>query len=216
MKPASTMPPSVALWLLRYICRGQSNEALAGDLIERFREGTNRSWFWRQVVIACAWTFFSEMRRRWPLFCYAVVGTVAACLTPIYAPTRVSIWLHWSDLPWPLSQFVFELSTPVILTLASLCVLATGLAVQRTFRPGYLCRTWMISLILIAIMHFSVDLFPWLLRPIPGDPYHKVLIVPETLQVISLLATFILAAWPGFPMWKDRRDGQLPELREGA
>lgn len=154
-------------------------------------------------MIACAWAVFSEMRRRLPLFFYAVAGTVAACLTPIHTPTRFSIWLHWSDLPWPLSQFVFELSTPVILTLASLCVLAAGLAIQRSFRWGYLCRTWMINLTLISIMHFSIDWFPWLLRPIPGDPYHKVLIVPETLQVISLLATFILAAWPGFPMLKD-------------
>ena len=135
------------------------------------------------------------------------------CHAHKYGPTPVSIRLHWSDLPWPLSQFVFELSTPAIVTLATLCVLAAGLAIQRSFRWGYLCRTWMINLALIATMHYSTDWFPWLLRPIPGDPYHKVLIVPEAIQVLSLIATFIIAAWPGFPMLTDRHGA---EFREGA
>jgi hypothetical protein len=41
-------PPRVADALLRYLAPG--HEALAGDLIEQFREGRSAAWFWRQTL----------------------------------------------------------------------------------------------------------------------------------------------------------------------
>jgi len=199
-------PPRLAIWCLRHLCPGTHNEALTGDLIERLEEGASRSWFWRQVFVACTTGVWNEIRCRWVFLCYAAAGTVAVCLAPVHGPTRVPMWLHWSDLPWPLSQFVFELSSPVILTLAGLCVLAGGLAIEQSFRLAYLLRTWIINFALIAIGHYSIDAFPWLLRPIPGDPYHKVLVIPPAAQVLLLFSAFLVAAWLGCPMTK-RADG---------
>jgi len=195
-------PPRLALWWLRHMCSVEHLEALTGDLIERFREGETRSWFWRQVWVAFAKSVLRETRRRWAFFPYAAAGTLAMLHMPESLPIPLSKGLHWSDLPWPISQAVFELSTPALVTLPMLSMLAAGLLIGRSFRWTYLFRTWIISLALIAINHYSVDLFPRLLRPIPGDPFHKVLIVPEVLQVLFLVCIFLVAAGLGCPMKK--------------
>jgi hypothetical protein len=46
--------PRLATWLLRHARPVGDSDALTGDLIERFREGQTRGWFWRQVLIAFA------------------------------------------------------------------------------------------------------------------------------------------------------------------
>lgn len=198
-------PPKLALWWLRHACPGEHIEALTGDLIERFREGSTCVWFWRQVLIAFATSVLGEIRRRWTFFCYAFAGTVAMCIMPVHGVTWISVWLHWSDLPWPLSQFVFELNASALVTFMTLFVLVAGLLIRHSFRWAYVFRTWIINFALIVIGHYSMDLFPWVLRPIPGDPYHKVLIVPEGMQVLFIASTFLVAAWLGCPL-VDRAD----------
>jgi hypothetical protein len=205
MTSKESRPPGLALWLLRHACPGESKEALAGDLVERFREGQTRSWFWRQVLIASTIGVLSSIRRRWPLFCYAFAGTAAmvfsSYIQPL-GPASVHSWQDWSDLPWPWSQLVFELSSPAIVALASLSFLAAGLVIARSFRWASLLRTWIINLALIAIGHYSIDLFPWLLRSIPGDPNHMVLIVPGAVQLLLIASAFLVAAWLGCPLVK--------------
>jgi hypothetical protein len=95
---------------------------------------------------------------------------------------------------------VFELSTPALVILTTLTVLAAGLLIQHSFRWTYVFRTWIINFGLIAIAHYSIELFPWLLRPIPGNPYGKVLIIPEVVQFSLLVSTFVVAAWLSCPM----------------
>jgi hypothetical protein len=194
-------PPGLAVWWLRATLRGRYNEALTGDLIERFREGETCGWFWRQVLIASGISALREIGRRWTFFCYAAAGTVAICSPPMYAGIQVPTLLGWSRLPWPLSQVVFELSTNLMVASISLCVLAAGLAVERSFRWISLSRTWIINLTLLVFGHYAVDLFPWLLRAVPGDPYHhKVLIIPGNLQVLLVASNFLVAAWLGCPL----------------
>ena len=107
-------------------------------------------------------------------------------------------WLHWRDLSWPWSQIAFELSRPALLALAALPVLAAGLAIERSFRWVSLLRTAAITLALIAFGQYSIDLFPWLLRPVPGDPYYrKYLIIPPIVQMILSFARFLVAARVG-------------------
>lgn len=42
-------PPALASWLL---ARLVSDDAIAGDLLEQYRSGRSRRWYWQQVVIA--------------------------------------------------------------------------------------------------------------------------------------------------------------------
>ena len=197
MKNDKTNPPRSAIWFLRHACPGD-NEALEGDLIERFREGQTRSWFWRQVLIAVAVSILGETRRYWPYVCYAIAGTAFICFfsdAPVLRP--VPGWLHWTDFPFPWDQVVFELSRPALLALAALSILAAGLAIERSFRWVSLLRTGILNLVLITFGHYSVDLFPWLLRPAPGRSDRKYLVIPVELVLVLIFSTFLVAAWLG-------------------
>jgi hypothetical protein len=45
-------PPRVATWLAQRLVFGPRRESLLGDLIEQYRQGRSRSWYWRQVLAA--------------------------------------------------------------------------------------------------------------------------------------------------------------------
>jgi hypothetical protein len=45
-------PPKMAVWLLKQWASPYQCDSLAGDLLEMYRDGRSRSWYWRQVVAA--------------------------------------------------------------------------------------------------------------------------------------------------------------------
>jgi hypothetical protein len=46
------LPPKIAAWLLRKWGSRYHAESLAGDLIEQYREGRSRAWYWKQAAAA--------------------------------------------------------------------------------------------------------------------------------------------------------------------
>ncbi len=154
-------PPGLAIWWLRHACPG-SNDALTGDLIERFREGQTRGWFWRQVLIAFIVSVLGEIRRHWPHFSYAIAGTVLLLFFwDAPALRHVRGWFHWNNLPWPWVQLqALPSRRPALLALAALPILAAGLVIERSFRWASLARTAAINPALITFGHYSIDLFP--------------------------------------------------------
>jgi hypothetical protein len=190
-------PPTAAMWFLRHARPGGDNDALTGDLIERFREGQTRGWFWRQVLIAFAVRVRGAIWSHWPHICYAVAGTAAICFFRDAAALRgVPFWFHWRERPWPWSQLYFELSRTALLAFVALSVLAVGLTVERSLRWESLLRTGAINLALIALGHYS-QFLPWLYGPIPRHHHSKLLIAPPLAQVLLFFSTFLIAAWLG-------------------
>ncbi len=180
---------------------------LAGDLVERFREGQTRGWFWRQVFIAFVVSLSGELRRHWPHFCYAIAATgLTGFFWDAPALRPVPGWLHWRDLPWPWSQLAFELSRPALLALAALSILAAGLVIERSFRWASLLRTGVLSLALITLGHYSIDLFPFLLRQVPVDQKPAVLVIFGIVQLLWAFFKFLVAAWLGSPLSSRRTD----------
>lgn len=204
MSDNKSNPPRLALWLLRHGRRLGDKDALTGDLLERFHEGQTHGWFWRQVLIALAVGILGEIRNHWPHFCYAVAGTAMPLF--LWNSFRgVPVQLHWWVLPWPWSQLVLEVSGTAILTWAELPILGIGLAIDGEFRWLSLLRTGAINLVIISLGNYMIDAFPWLVRPVPGNPYLNVLIIPEVFQILLVYSTFLVAAWIGCIPVRDSR-----------
>jgi hypothetical protein len=60
----SRHPPVVATWLLKRFGAGRHSESIAGDLIEQHAHGRSRSWYWRQVLVAIAFSRLRAIRAR--------------------------------------------------------------------------------------------------------------------------------------------------------
>jgi len=210
-------PPRLALLLLRYACRNSYQEALIGDLIEKFREGQTRAWFWRQTLAAVILNALGQLRSYWPHISYAATAVFLRCFfsdADFLKP--LPKWLHWSSLPWPWSQLAFELSRHSLLALAALFTLSLGLIIERAFRWDRVVWTGLISLGVLALGHFSVDVFPWLHRPVPNDMYHRnFLIIPGSIRVALSFCGFFLAALLGCRGLASKRL-HLNKLNSGA
>ena len=57
---AMRTPPKSARWLLRQFGSSPNNNAVIGDLDERYREGRSRIWYWRQAAVAIVVSFLNE------------------------------------------------------------------------------------------------------------------------------------------------------------
>src|SRR5215470_12566207 len=55
-------PPPIATWLLRHFGSSPNNDAVMGDLNERYGHGRSCVWYWQQVVAAIISSAFTEVR----------------------------------------------------------------------------------------------------------------------------------------------------------
>lgn len=98
----SPRPPLLATWMLRLVV-GPHSESLEGDLLEGWRSGRSRAWYWRQVFVA-----FSPVRSLTvsPLLrlgstvaalAIASLGVLLIIVLGVVVAARENSW--WSLLP---------------------------------------------------------------------------------------------------------------------
>jgi hypothetical protein len=85
----TSQPPILATKLLGRLVSGPHSDALAGDLIEQYREGRSALWYWRQVLLAIVVCFVKNRTLGGP----AVLGSLLVLLLMI-----VSVGRHPSSL----------------------------------------------------------------------------------------------------------------------
>jgi hypothetical protein len=78
VKPAN--PPALATKLLESLIAERTSEALLGDLIEQYRGGRSRAWYWRQVLHALVIGSGREDRRQ---KLQAVSAVIVGCVTAL-------------------------------------------------------------------------------------------------------------------------------------
>ena len=83
----SSEPPALARWLFERVRFSDTDEALAGDLLEEFTQGRSAAWYWRQVLVAIVVDYRKEVRIHWVL-------AIRAALIGLAVSTGVSILLH--------------------------------------------------------------------------------------------------------------------------
>jgi len=89
-------PPAFARWLLNHFSCSPNNEAVIGDLDERYRQGRSDLWYWQQVFIAIVAGLFSHMRGHKTLVLSAVVMGWASFL--VYMLILFTILSHANAL----------------------------------------------------------------------------------------------------------------------
>jgi hypothetical protein len=185
MKKNENDPPKLAIWLLKHACPGDQ-EALTGDLVERFCEGRSPGWVWKQVLVATAIAMLTEIRRHGPQITYALAGSAMMLAAPANACLRAQAFAHWWILPFPLSMLVWFLSPAALLAAAALPVLVVSQLLNGVCRWRVLFRTWLFSLMLITILPFLVFLPSFNQQSVkwPAAPF-------------TVFYTLLISAWLG-------------------
>jgi hypothetical protein len=113
-------PRGVATWLLEHLVPGPRNDALAGDLLEDFRCGRSKTWYWRQVLVAIVLGVSRESRIHLGLMFFAASW---AMLAPAWLRLLANSEQHFNlterfdrmDWPWSIvSDVGFLLAANVL------------------------------------------------------------------------------------------------------
>jgi len=149
----------LAVFLLEHFGPELNQEALAGDLLERFEEGGSKRWYWRQVLAAIRW------RRHFYKFLIAV-GAAWLC----------SKWNNASILSRPWDMAIFTAGFLAMLFLPGMLreKLRILLAVLAS-----LCLVWLFRYDRELYYHYSVLAFLFAntflsyrkIRPRPTTPW---------------------------------------------
>jgi hypothetical protein len=108
----SEQPPRIAAWFLRIFGCSPDNEAILGDLAERYRSGTSRFWYRRQVLVAVGVGLYEEITkdRFLAMRCIAAGVVLAivlsALLQRLVLPHSLVTSYRFSSLLWILGPAV--------------------------------------------------------------------------------------------------------------
>jgi hypothetical protein len=149
MSTERSNPPALAIWFLQRLYPEWNRDAITGDLLERFREGRSRGWFWRQALVA----ILVGSARQWRLpsaeICFAAAGTALIwCVPwgrifPIDAITAPS--MNWS------ARFLWSGALEITTAMTILPFFAVLFSRWRTFAWANLLLAFFISAMLITV-----------------------------------------------------------------
>jgi hypothetical protein len=152
-------PPFIASWMQEHLTAGPGNEALAGDLLEVFRCGRSRGWYWRQVLGAIVISGWREIVNHANVMLFAALWSMLApawLLVVGNTEERFNISERIWQMDWPWSTVCdvgLLLAVNVLFIWAGIVLyLIPHLFAARNLRPRSLFKGILASLpVLIAI-----------------------------------------------------------------
>jgi hypothetical protein len=151
----SAQPPATATWLLEHLSSGRSNDSLKGDLLEEYRSGRSGAWYWRQVLMTIAVTFWKEISAH-KLLAVRAVATGGA-VWYLYALVMFKLLIpSGQNLPpafrfGPYSGFAWWI---IWLSVRA----ASGWIVARFHREH---QTSMVLIFSASVLLWKVQILPW-------------------------------------------------------
>src|SRR5712691_6003169 len=130
-------PPGVAVWLLKRLGPGDTNESLAGDLMEEYQRRRSPAWYWKQVLIAIAAGAGHDIRVHKLL---AVRAIVTGCVTLglLASPlTAFAVNVLAKQAPpswWTYHRYYPRVVEVVAMTLMCIAAFGSGWIVARLHR----------------------------------------------------------------------------------
>jgi hypothetical protein len=172
----------LARWLLTRFGCSPNNEAVIGDLDERFQAGRSGAWYWRQVFIAIWSSLFTELRLHRMLAVRALIAgwilvfTYITLLLKLINPLLMNLvqrampgypsgWLNdviWNITPhwWAYrNYYVYPTAVSVVrITLSCAAMVLIGWIIARTYAPHHRASVLLLVLTLYGISFASLCL----------------------------------------------------------
>jgi hypothetical protein len=214
MRP--TDPPAIATWMLEHLTLAGKNEALAGDLLEEFRLGRPRSWYWRQVAVAITLGCAKGLRNQWLAVVFAALWTVS---DPVFGFYVVTIQKHklmdfTAGIDWINSWVcgaIFEMGSLFAFLWVGLTLyILLNYAITRSLDLSRLVRGLLVSSLgiaawIAAVIAFSQPVEVDVGRETVGSPIFGGHLLPCLPYFLSLLT----GLWVALPKSEDGHVGGL-------
>ena len=193
-----TEPPRIASWMLGHLMPERGNEALTGDLLESYRNGRSRGWYWWQVTaaLAVAWIHCADRRRMALAFAGAWCMWSPAwdlILRRLQNDTNFAGFV-WT-LPWPWSTicaFGFWTLMRLLFVWAGVLIYVLFLIITLRAVKARISRGFALSIAGFIAIHASM--FAFTLTAAPQVSAHFVNWRTFTLQ--SVVADFGMRTMP--------------------
>ena len=150
-----------AVWLLSRIGSGQSNEALAGDLVEEYRRHRSASWLWMQILAAIVIGAWQEIRAHKRVAMSGVVTGLLSlwCLGALSTLLLIRAGFpHAAEWRWP--HVAVLLAVGFAYTFVSAWIVGH---LHRTRRPAAVF-SFLGSVLIVPV--FELPLLYWLAPPV--------------------------------------------------
>ena len=154
MRPSR--PPVVATWLLVHFLSGPEQEHIVGDLVEAYRSGRSRIWYWKEVLAAIANGTYTATTERPILAVRALFVGWAVLLFWDYVlgPALAPLVRHFVRLSgYPLGPSM---------------LIGFGLALSVRVSSGWLVASFHRSHRTTTVLLFAASVFIYYLRWLPG------------------------------------------------
>jgi hypothetical protein len=99
-------PPKLARWILEHLTTAEQKDALSGDLLEEFRCGRSRGWYWRQVATAVIVSMARTLRINWFALAFSAIWALPLPALEIYVLREIQLGRLFPQIwgyPWPYS-----------------------------------------------------------------------------------------------------------------
>ena len=202
-------PPRLATWLLDSV--SACDEALVGDMIEEYRSGRSRLWYWRQTFVAVLRATLSDVRSHPVLVLKASLLMAVSVLC--YDSLLHGLQLFCDDVMWKLSPVVFYperitrlkfMINTALNVVAPAAGYAVGARVVSRFHRGHQTTFTLVNTLLVCVVG-ALQLL-WLVehdpsRVRPWFPYY-------VYYREGILALFIISTLLG-GLWKQKSTRKL-------
>jgi len=180
--------PALATWLLHHLLLGKETEALAGDLLEEFRQRRSAPWYWRQVLKAIALGFANSIRGEWFAILFAIAWIIALSASWGHIMTNprfqslIGFGVGWD---WPTSTIYFV----AFFTAATTITLWLGLTFYVAVTHRFDARAFLYGMLLAFFLDIAINVGGLLL----GRRYQLSIYLIEWLPLFFtlLLSIFI-------------------------
>ena len=182
--------PALATWLLERLVPVEK-DAIAGDLVEEFRNGRSRAWFWRQAITVIFLAFCSESYRQRSAIVFAMfwAGIISVSWRHLLLASQFQSLVAWGiRRDWPESM-VYSVG---IFCAVNVLLVWAGLILYLTIVAGFsrrgLSRGLVVGL-LAGVLSQLADFTFSVAHTLPNRWYFVWFLPPFFASLLSIWAT---------------------------